>query len=260
MKFLDFKKAVYQRVFPQAESSRLDPRHESWIVDCLIEIQQKIRCLQSDHKEYIGQSATYFSCGATAFPIPPGSYIKSLAVEQVSNPCNRVQAVPYTEAQFRGVIQRQIQCACSPAEGNPGDAYAYSYDYGEADPELRPATTEDDLTYTPTDRAFAIYDGLVWLWPRLSSTETVVLRWNGVKKSWNNNSVLSWLDEAGGPDREVQQLVEWFLLSRYYQFDRCDPEKAAAANAEYMRKRAEMIIDCQRRHRLPDQTRTQTSC
>lgn len=261
MNFLQFKNLVYAECFPSKESSRLDPRHEGWIKSGLIEIQQKIPCLKEEHREYISQDATYYSCGASAFPQPPGSYITGLRIQNADNDCDYVDAVPYTEAMFRNVLQRIQQCSCSAPTGTYGDEYyGYAYDYGSVDPELRPATSAIDLATTPTDHAFALFEGNVWLWPVLNSDRIAVLRWAGVKKNWKNTDVMPWKDERNEDDREVVELINAYLLTRYYQFDKCDSEKAGAANQLYMRKRAEMIIECKRRQAIKGPARYSASC
>lgn len=261
MTFLEFKTLVYKEAFPQKDSTRLDARHEGWIKDCLIEIQQKVKCLQENHREYIMQEATYYSCGSTAFPIPAKAYIKGLRVQQTEDPCSYVEAVPYTEVEFRGILQRIKNCFCSPPTGSPDADYAgYAYDYGEGDPELRPATDAIDLTYTPKDRAFAIFEGNVWLWPVLNSDQTAILKWSGVKKAWSNTSVIPWVDEDSGVDREVVQLVRDFVLERYYQFDDCDPERSAAAGFNYRKKVSEMITECKRKQEIASQPAAQVQC
>lgn len=255
MNFRQFKEQVLNECVPQRDSSRLDARHEGWIKDGLIEIQVKIPCLQEGHREYIGQDATYYSCGAVAFPQPKG-YIKGLRVQGVENDCLYTDAVAYTEARFRTVLQR-LQRSCHPPTGEVvADAYyGYAYDYGTVDPELRPATPAIDLSYTPGDYAFALFEGNVWLWPVLNSDQVAVLKWSGVKRNWKPDDQLTWVDEKGELNREVVELINNYFLTKYYQFDKCDPEKAGAASFLYRKKLAEMIVDCTNSQRIAHQER-----
>jgi hypothetical protein len=266
MTFAQFKAAVYAETIPDKESSRLNARHEGWLKSALIELQQKVMCLQANHREYITQDATYYSCGASAFAIPPGGYVRSLVVQETANQCNYVDAVPMTEAVFRGILQNMQNCRCHPPTGTPdGDLdnylyYYYEYDAGDSDPELRPATSAIDLPFRPKDRAFAIFEGNVWLWPVLNSTDTAVLKWHGVKKNWRDTDIMPWLDEKGEPDYEVQEAVQWYFQSKRYQYDLCDMEKASASMSVYHTKRAEMMVECKRKAALPQLVHVIPNC
>lgn len=263
MTYLQFKDAVKAETIPDKDSTRLNRRHDGWIVSALIEIQQKIRCLQSEHKEYISQDATYYSCGASAFEIPKGGYVKSLKVQETLNPCNYIDAIPMTEAVFKGILQNMQNCRCGPPVGVPDDYsyyYGYEYDYGEYDSELTPATPVIDLKTRPRNRAFTLYDGNVWVWPVISSNDTAVLRWHGVKKNWRNTDIMPWLGEGGTDDPEVQEVVQWYFQAKRYQFDICDQEKSNAAYALYRKKVGEMMVECVRRATLPSYTHVLPAC
>jgi len=255
MNFRQFKELVLSECVPQRDSNRLDARHEGWIKNGLIEIQVKVPCLQEEHREYISQDATFYSCGAVAFPAPNG-YIKSLRVQGLENDCLYTDAVAYTEAMFRTVLQR-LQRACTPPTGGVmADAYyGYAYDYGTVDPELKPSTPAIDLASTPSDYAFALFEGNVWLWPVLNSDQVAVLKWTGIKKNWKPDDRMTWVDEKGEIDREVVELINSYFLSKYYLHDKCDPEKAGAAAFDYRKKLAEMIVDCTNRRRIATQVR-----
>lgn len=263
MTFLEFKQQLKAEVIPDKDSSRLDQRHDGWIVNALIEIQQKVKCLQANHKEYVTQAATYYSCGASAFAIPNGAYVKSLRVQETANNCNYVDAVPYAEAMFRGVLQRMQKCRCTPPTGEDDtylQYYGYEYDYGESDPELRPATSEIDLTTRPLNRAYSIFEGNIWVWPVISSTDTAILKWNGVKKNWRNTDIMPWVDEEGVVDREVIEIVSYYFWAKRYQFDACDIEKANNSYALYRKKLGEMMIECRRKAALPEYNQVFTDC
>lgn len=266
MNYQQFKAAVKAEVFPDRESSRLTARIDGWIQNCLIEIQQKVPCLQSNHREYILQEATYYSCGATAFPIPAGGYVKSLRVQRTDNQCNYVDSVPMTEPVFRGILQNLQACRCSPPTGAPdylyyGYEYDYGYyDFGDQDPELRIATSAIDLPCHARNRAFSLYEGNVWLWPVLQSDETAILKWSGVRKSWLDSTVIPWDDEQGNVDREIIQIVGSYVMAQHYVHDNCDPDKAAISDGQYRKKLAEMIVECVRKTTLPQPLRVQPTC
>ncbi len=240
MTFAEFKAAVYAETIPDKESVRLTLRHEGWIKSALIDLQLKVKCLQSAHTQYIQQAETFYTCGTTLFPIPAGGIVKSMRVEETEKRCNGVDVVPQTESVFRGIRNTKAgRCAI------PKDAPAESVE------EVIPSTPALDLGYTPSDRSFSIFDGNIWLWPVLNSTQTIVLKWSGVKRSWEDADVMPWLDEEGNPDYEVQEAVQWFFYWKRYQFDLCDMEKAGASLETYRLKRSDMMVDCVRKAAKP---------
>lgn len=264
MTFLEFKAAIKAATMPDKESVRLNARHDGWIASSLIELQQKVPCLKGNHREYINQEATYYSCGVTAFAIPPGGYVRGLQVQQIANRCDYVDCIPMTEAVFRGIQKNMQHCRCSPSPEITSDYLAYygyeydygEYDYGNYDPELRPATSAIDLLCRARNRSFAIFDGNVWLWPVLNSTETAVLKWNGVKKNWKDTDQMpdsgDWVDESGGLSQEILQVVELYFFMKRWRYDLCDPEKALQAESDYRKKISEMITECRRKETLPE--------
>lgn len=272
MTYAEFKAGIKAVTMPDKESSRLNDRHDGWIASALIELQQKVPCLRGNHREYITQEATYYSCGATAFPIPPGGYVQELRVQQTANRCDYVNCIPMTEAVFRGILQNMQLCRCHAlVDDTPaylayyGYEYDYGYyDYGNYDPELRPATDAIDLPCRARNRAFAIFEGNVWLWPILNSTETAILKWNGIKKSWRDGDAMpddgDWVDETGGLNREVQEVVELYFMMKRWRYDLCDLQKAQVVEFDYRKKISEMITECQKQENLPPQVHVIPQC
>jgi hypothetical protein len=264
MTYAEFKASLKASAMPDKESSRLTARHDGWIASALIEIQQKVPCLKGNHREYISQEATYYSCGATAFPIPAGGYVRELRVQQIANRCNYVECIPMTEAVFRGILQNMQACRCHAiVDSTPaylayyGYEYDYGeYDYGDYDPELRPATPAIDLRCHARNRAFAIFEGNVWLWPVLNSTETAVLKWHGVKKNWRDIDPMpddgDWVDETGALSPEITEVVQLYFMMKRYRYDLCDIQKAQFVEADYRKKVSEMITECRRKDTLPE--------
>ena len=63
---------VLSRVHPGGYSARLRSSYKAWLKDFFIELQRYIPQLQQSHIEYIGQDATFFKCGCSAFTAPAG--------------------------------------------------------------------------------------------------------------------------------------------------------------------------------------------
>lgn len=252
MTYAEFKQEIRDRVIPDGDSARLDPRHDGWILNLLIELQRKVPCLRTQHKEYIQQAATFTWCGAVAMPYPLGTVTKitGVRVNPSDNSCKFVDAVPYTEAVFKGIFKQQKRCGYNyvTAGGSTGydTTYGEEYDYGSKDPDLRPTTEADDTSCSATGRAYAIFDGYVWLWPMLNSDETAVLQWTGIKRHWEDTDEIPWEDEAGSVDPELLDAAVSGFSTYFYKFTDCDSEKASMATVDWRKKLAELIINCEK--------------
>lgn len=97
---------------------------------------------------------------------------------------------------------------------------------------------------TRTSRVAAIFDGMLWVFPRLKEGEKLLVEWRGIRRDWQSATVMPWLDEAGNPDRDVTELVELYLSWKIALYDNNDPQLAAIMEGLYRNKLADLIADC----------------
>jgi len=271
MKFSSYLDDVLSRVFPDGHSNRVRGRYQAWLKDFLIEAQRYIPSLQTAHLERIGQDATFFACGTSAFQNPPGR-IRSFHTVLECDECAKVTAVPYTPTEFRKMIEergsgRYTTAAgeCSPCyyEDNScfdkrREPYAYYEVGGDYFPYpdnlplgLKYATNHIDLQVRSWVRAFSLHDGYVWTWPVIQSNEIGVLRWHGIKKSWKDSDEMPWKDESGDDLREIIQLAELFLGWKSKLHDDCDDAGASTLKSEYDGRFAEFLVEQKHLNLLP---------
>jgi hypothetical protein len=273
MTFAEYRTAVLANVFPDGYSGRVEARYTSWMKDVLIELQKYIPSLQTHHRERIPQDATFFSCGTSAFKAPPGK-IQSFHTELLCSDCDKVIAVPYTPRTFRLMLEERRRPKYTNSDGscNPcyyGDTACLDlrnepYGYYEVDgiyfpyPELplglHYATPHIDLSCRSKERAFALYDGYVWTWPVIQSTEVGILRWHGIKRNWQNSDEIPWKDEEGDDMREIQEIVELFVGWKSKLHDDCDDAGAATMKSLYDGRFAEFMVSQQDLNILPSRS------
>ena len=75
----DLKVAVRKNVFPTGEASNLRPSHDKSFIDCLIDLQTVVECLQQDNTDIYPQCSSFYDCEMTVLPAPRGN-IKSVSV------------------------------------------------------------------------------------------------------------------------------------------------------------------------------------
>lgn len=99
------------------------------------------------------------------------------------------------------------------------------------------------MSATLKDRITAVFDGSVWLFPKLNDDEKLTLKWRGIRKTWDDNTTMPWLDSAGHPDRDVTELVELYLEWKISMYDDNDIQLAASKRTLYINKLADIIAD-----------------
>ena len=262
MTFAELFMDVSANVWPEGRSARLATLHKAWLKDALIDVQRKVKCYQINHLHYVGLQSTYFSCGASVFEAPPGAMVKEFWTEDNATRCNKIHALPQTKDAFQCTLESKANCACSDIE-DPYQYYAVGDDY-YAYPELPlglkyPDDSVDSAERSCT-RSFALFDGHIWTFPALSSLETGVLRWDGIKKTWQDTDLIQWLDDEGQDDRDLIKACELYLEYKKARKENCDSQDSMTYLGEYNTLIADMINDCKRSRRLPDGRSCFTAC
>lgn len=243
MTFQEYLNDILLRVFPDGHSQRLRGRYSAWLRDFFIEAQRYIPQLQESHREYIGQDATFFSCGSAAFTAPRGKII-GLETQLATDNCDRVVAEFYPQSEYQQLVDRKVESGCN------GDApYGYYevgstyFEYPDLPLGLQHATPEVDLRYRSRERFYSVFDGYVWTYPVIQSTETAVLRWRGIKTNWGATDEIPWKDEIGDEDRRVMSLAELYLQWKAKLYDDCDENGAMTFKSLYDRAFAELKVE-----------------
>lgn len=261
MTFSELFTDVSGRVWPEGRSARLATLHKGWLRDCLIDIQRKVVCFQASHLHYVSLQATYFSCGSSVFEVPPGAVVKEFWTEDNATRCKKIHAKPMGKDDFQCLTESAPNCSCDIPD--PYQSYLVGedyYDYPELPLGLKYVTEVVDSENRACSRAFSMFDGFIWTYPALTSLETGVLRWEGVKKTWADTDIIPWVDDMGNVDNDVIQAAVFFLESRKAHKESCDANEAANWESRYRDLLRDMLIDCKRQNRLPDGRSCFSSC
>jgi hypothetical protein len=252
MTYAEFNAAVRLSVWPDGEPENLVAPHKNYVLDALIDLQTKVRCLQQNHVDYLCASSSFYHCGASVFEAPRG-FIQSLStMVPGSRCCVEIPYVPVSKNDMDCMLQNQQAFSfCSTTELHPYPTYdtpLYCFDY----------VTYGDTTLDKTSRAsegfFAIDRGQLWVNPQIQSDELMVLKWDGVKRSFADTDTV---DEDIWT-REVAECVELCVRGKAAGIDDCDVTRSIYYNNENMQRpgqyqirRADLIHTCEKERRPP---------
>jgi len=92
---------------------------------------------------------------------------------------------------------------------------------------------------------WAIERGKIYIAPWIQSTETVIIKWDGIKRTWNDGDML---DDDPLLLRAIENFVAW---EHYSKWER-DAESAASALQRYNEARSMLMYQCDEENRIRD--------
>ena len=258
------KTDLRKRLFPQGEAENLVAAHDAKFIDAYIDIQTWAECYQQDNTDVRRQCETYYQCGVTVLDAPRGIIRKVSVIDKVNPETHLEDAdsdadwcseVIYTEIDFQNIrnyIDRSRRCG----RLLPSGAF-FGLPYWGCRPKVPVPTDEGlpaalpmlDLGFhypqTSTDRNYgragigiwAKARGRVYIAPWIQSTETVVMEWDGIKRTWKDADPI---DEDPLLAVAIEEYVRWKHFSTY----EIDEARASAAGNEYGIKLAMLIHQC----------------
>lgn len=244
MNFSEFSLGVRRTVFPEGEAENLVATHKKWIRDALIDMQQKVECLQTKHYEYVPQAATLYSCGASVFDAPKG-FIKGLYTIQGADHCSKVYYLPVSKEEMECLLRSD--CCSSSCHEEPYGFYLTDDGYLPY-PDLPMGMMYSDSYSDKTSRSscgyFTVFDNQVWIYPHLNSDETAVLEWEGIKRTWEDLETVEF-------DREAELGVEYWLESQSARKENGDMDGFSVGRQLYSDHVGKLIWQCRKERRIP---------
>ena len=252
MTYAQFSTRVRAAVWPEGEAENLVDTHKNWVLDALIDLQQKVPCLQHYHKDQHAND-WLFNCGASFFTAPRG-FIFGLYTVLDDDWCPKVRYDPVSEDQMRCLLADNQEC------GKLYDPYPFYYEYSVYYPYgVMPYGTyypiETDKACRSTAGVFSLIRGDIYTYPHLQNNEIAVLEWDGIKRSWGDSETM-----PDAYDREVEEAVEFSLEAKTARKDDRNPDGFALARSEYNSKVAQLIWQCQKERRLPPRQHCFSNC
>lgn len=244
MTYAEFNAARRRAVFPEGEAEELVERHKAYVLDALIDLQLKVKCLRRKHYDFIPFDATLWNCGATVFDAPRG-YIHGLKTVQACDFCSPVFRYPVTKAQLEGRMTILRNCGGFLAPYGMYEIDGTSFYYPELPFGALYVDADIDFSERPTIGWFALHDNQIWTYPALQSYEAIILEWEGIKRAYNDNDTVEF-------DQEVNDAVELYLESKARRREDSDYEASASALAAYQVKVGDLIHNCRKETQMFD--------
>ena len=268
MTFAEFAKSVRDNIFPDGPAENLITWYRTFTERALIDLQIKVPSLRKRHVDHVPHDATRFSCWASVIDRPDGK-ITRVSVLSGGDCCKEIPlhyVLPHHFRRMKTDLSRYIGNPTVestyemklPVCGGGNDWKENNGGYGTESP-----FTPDNVITTPTttdvtfstlegclkvagsaqDRKsdtlkgfFTVDEGMIEMLPRLRSTETAVVRWQGSKKSWGDSDIV---DFSSNVQAAVEDYVNAQSLSR---LDRMVND-AAVAQASYNNAVATILFE-----------------
>lgn len=259
--FGELKTKIKANVFPTGEAPNLVAAHNKAFVDALMDLQEWVDCLQQDNTQLVDQCATLFNCGLTVFDAPRGIIRSVSVIDRVNATTGKEDATAdldwCAEIYYRqidpclmhGFLARGKTLGCCPnipaffclSTANKG-AFPAPTDEGLGNLPLLPlghhyGQASTDATCRSLTGVWAIERGHIYIAPWIQSTETAVVRWDGLKRSWADADII---DDDPLFERAIE---EWVRADHAGKFDRDYAEETRARSA-YNDARQTLIHQC----------------
>lgn len=163
---------IGETIFPEGEAENLLSNHRKYITDGLIDLQQKIPCLRTNHRDRITQPDTFLDCGASVVSAPRGFIHDIYAVTQ-TDCCARRTFQPINHDEMVQILNDNQNC------GTLLDPTYYYYidDYGYLEYPAygclyyADSSGATDFSNRPGLSYASINNGRLHLFPHLQSSE-----------------------------------------------------------------------------------------
>lgn len=202
-------------IFPAQEAVNLIAAHDKSFLDAFIEIQTFVLCAQQNNTSLFPHCSTLYNCGLTVIDSAPrGNIMKVSVIDKINAttgledaaasddwcseiPYNQVDAC-HIHAYYRNA--RRFGCC-------PSIPIFFGLDPSCCGKAAYPTPTDvglpaglaklplgfhyaQDSTNLKNSRAtagvWAMERGQIWIAPWIQSTETVVVKWDGIKRTWSD--------------------------------------------------------------------------
>ena len=228
-----------------------------------MDLQTWVACLQQDHIDIVPQCSTLYNCGLTVFDAPRGR-IKQVSVLDQLDPttgqesataslsyCDPIQYAQVDPCHVRNYLHHSRHrgfClsarsffALPTDEGVPAGLPLLPLGYHY------PQTSTDRPWGRSHHGVWAIERGKLYLAPWIQSTESVEVKWDGLKRTWSDS-------DGVDPDPVLAQAVEEYV--RWHHASKWDRDEAEAnrAMAAYNNARQMLIHECR------EETRRRSAC
>lgn len=261
--FGQLKSTLRNLIWPQGEAINLVAFHDRSFLDAIMDIQKWVPCAQQDNTNIVPHCATFYRCGMTILDAPRG-YIKQVSVIDKINPDTGLEDAESPDDYCSEIVYKQISwCHVErylQVSRNAGCCFPiptffalfgcnkanYPIPTDEGLPAgLAPLPLGYHYPQESTNRTWgrslsgvwALDRGKIWIVPWIQSTETVLIKWDGIKREWGESDPIE-----SDPDLE-RAMLEFVRKEHMDKFDKEEAEFARASGA-YADALAKLIHEC----------------
>ncbi len=256
MNFAELKTQLRDEIWFSQEQENLVAAHDNFFQQAMYDLQRVVPCYRFGNKNVFPQCSTYFECGMTVIPAPRGEVVEVFTIDKIDHTtglesaaspddwCAKVfyNSVRYCELErFRRLCERTSSSTILSVADSLAAlwwgvyrikrAYPAPTDVGLEEqpllPEGRhyPQTSTDIGGRSPCGR-YAIDRGRIYVAPWIESTETLVVKWNGIKRKWNDSDFVD-------DDPKVLQAIRLNVQIQHFIAYEDNPTKLAELKAQY---------------------------
>lgn len=269
--FAQLKQGVRQRVFAAGEARNLRIPHDKSIVDALVDLQRWVECLQNNNTYLVPHCATTYNCGLTSFEFPRAKIHRLSVIDKIDPEtgeesadaaddwCSEIEYKQVDPCHIRNYLGRSAQCGtCWPihlyfaipqalcggksnipvptdegvASGLPVLPLGYHY-----------PQESTNATRRAMSGVWAIEAGRIHIGPWIQSTETIVVRYTGIKRDWVDSDLVD-------DDPELLRAVDNFVRWEHYRDFEKNAAQAQAGETAYKVALSQLIYDCREETRV----------
>ncbi len=216
---------------PQGLPENLVGAYDRIMREGLYDLQKWVECLQENNTNHYPFCSTYWDCNATVVEAPRGR-IKRVFTIQSDEQCDKVY--------YKQISYARLLCLAK----NHGLTEAPDQtDLPVLEPPFKYANSSTDRTFRARYGFYAINRGRIYAFPYLHSSETLVVEWDGIKRTWADPDVVP-------DDPEFYRALRLFLAKDFARdYDR-DFQSYQAITVEYREARADLIHECREERRV----------
>lgn len=243
MTFAQYYAQISAAVFPEGEAENLIHVHKLAVKDASIDLQSKIPCLRTENADYVGQSSTLFHCGASTFDAVDGN-IERVYTTDLDGACSEVEYTYIDQERMNDMIHAYRCCLPSDAYGmNP---YAPYSSVGAPLYVTGSPSTDKGYRTGAHQGYWSMSRGTIYLFPSIESTEQIVVEWNGIRRTFEDTTVIPVTFE----DRDVMNAIELYLEAQVARRETKDMGTFQTSSKAYTDAVAQMIWECRRKQKF----------
>lgn len=236
-----------------------------------MDLQTWVKCLQQDHTDIVPQCATFYNCGLTVLDAPRGRILQLSVIDKIDpdtheessaasdDYCSEITYAQINPCHIKSYLWQSRGKGCCLSI-----PLFFGIPYGSCGHAAFPIPTDEGLPsglpvlplgfhypQTSTDSkhgramqgVWAIERGKIFVAPWIQSTESILLKWDGLKRTWSDQDPV---DPDPQLSNAVEEYVRWQHASKY---DRDDAESMRAAGA-FNLARQTLIHECREETRI----------